>query len=148
MNKWDQRFLGLAQHVSSWSKDPSTKVGAVIADSYNRVLSLGFNGFPVGVNDAPGRLNDRQTKYQMVVHAELNAVLFAQSSQLQLADATLYTYPFPPCTNCAGAIIQSGIKRIVSYSDVPERWSEDFELAFAMFEESGVQITVTNEGLQ
>ena len=78
LDKWDMRFLALAEHVSEWSKDPSTQVGAVITHSRSkRVISLGFNGFPAGVEDTEERLEDRTTKYEMVVHAEQNALMFA-----------------------------------------------------------------------
>ena len=79
-DKWDLRLLGLAKHVAEWSKDPSTKVGAVIADQKHRVLSLGFNGFARGVKDLAQRLDDRETKYDMIIHAERNAILFANAS--------------------------------------------------------------------
>src|SRR3989344_2191240 len=78
--KWDRRFLALAEHVAQWSKDPSTKTGAVIVDPNNRVVSLGYNGFPRGVNDLPERLSNRELKYKIIVHCERNALLFARES--------------------------------------------------------------------
>ena len=80
LTKWDLRFLKLAHHVGQWSKDPSTKVGAVIVDAQRRVLGIGYNGFPRGVDDSPGRYHDRPTKLDMVVHAETNAIMNAVSS--------------------------------------------------------------------
>ena len=78
LDKWDHRFLALAEHISNWSKDPSTQVGAVITHTRSkRVVSMGFNGFPAGVEDTRERLDDRETKYEMVVHAEQNALMFA-----------------------------------------------------------------------
>jgi len=75
---WHLRFLDLAKHISNWSKDPSTKVGAVIFDSDKRIISVGYNGFPKNISDDPEKYLNREIKYQMVVHAEINAILFAQ----------------------------------------------------------------------
>ena len=136
VKKWDKRFLSLAREISKWSKDPSTKVGAVITDDKQRIISLGYNGFPRQVNDTTERLNNREDKYQYTVHAEMNAMLFAQRD---LTDARLYTWPFSPCANCTGAIIQSGIRTIISLiptSEFNERWGQSFEIAKMMFEES------------
>ena len=110
LKKWHMRFLEMAKMVGSWSKDPSTQVGAVIVDDDRRVISLGYNGFPKGVADNQ-RLDDRKEKYKMIVHAERNALLFANTS---VKDATIFTYPFMPCPICTGMIIQSGIRRVVS----------------------------------
>ena len=77
LDKWDRRYLGLAREVSCWSKDPSTKIGAVIADNQGRVVALGYNGFARNIEDADEKLNLRELKYEMVVHAEVNAVLIA-----------------------------------------------------------------------
>lgn len=139
MADWDQRFLSLAKHISSWSKDPSSKVGAVIADSRNRVVSLGFNGFPTGIEDTEERLNTRDVKYQLVVHAEMNALLFATRD---LSGCTLYL-THPSCCACAAKVIQSGIKRVVF--DTPsetfaERWKDSLKLSAEMFEEAGVEV--------
>ena len=87
LRKWNMRFLEMAKMVGSWSKDPSTKVGAVIVDDNRRVVSLGYNGFPKGVADN-NRLEDRNEKYKMIVHAERNALLFANVS---VKDATIFT---------------------------------------------------------
>ena len=136
LNKWDLRFLDLAKFVSEWSKDPSTKVGAVITDHQNRVISIGYNGFAKNISD-DNRLDDRDTKYKIIVHGEMNAILFANRS-LELC--TLYTYPFMPCPRCSSMIIQSGIQRVVSYNNIPDRWKEEFELSTLLFKESGVEL--------
>ena len=78
--KWDDRFLVLAKLIGSWSKDPSTQVGAVIVDNKNRIVSVGYNGFPRGVEDSEKRLCNRQEKYDIIVHAEVNAIAFANKS--------------------------------------------------------------------
>ncbi len=137
--KWDKRFLELARFIATWSKDPSTKTGAVITDG-RRVVSLGFNGFPRGVKDTPVRYSNRDLKYKMIVHAERNAILFARQN---ISACTLYVWPFMPCTICAADIIQSGIVRCVAPPCPPEklkRWHADLDIARTMFRESGVQL--------
>mgnify|MGYP003349352735 FL=1 len=136
---WDQRFLDLAKLVSSWSKDPSTQVGAVIVDDQRRIISTGYNGFPRGVEDLDSRLQDRTIKYEMIVHGEINAILFANQS---IYGCTLYTWPFMPCSRCAAIVIQSGIRTVVApYNDNP-RWQTSFQLTEQMFREAGVRLHV------
>lgn len=147
-DKWDRRFLELAKHISTWSKDPSTQVGAVVVDDRNVVVGLGYNGFPRGVDDSEERYNDRPTKYKLVVHAELNAILTAGD---RAEDSTIYVYPAfgspPLCSNCAKAVIQAGIAIVVGYDDpgvseeVRARWSEELDAARMMCEEAGVLIS-------
>lgn len=136
--KWDQRFLSLARFIASWSKDPSSKVGAVIVDRDNRIISTGYNGFAIGVNDSPARLADRETKYKFVIHAEPNAIMFAKRD---LKDCTIYTWPFAPCVRCAPLIIQTGITRVVCPPANPRwkgDWLEDTQLVRQMFDEAKV----------
>ncbi len=109
--KWDKRYLDLAYHISQWSKDPSTQVGSIIVNKHNRIVSLGFNGFPTKVNDLVERLEDRDIKLEMVVHAEANALLSA--SIADLSECIIYSSLFP-CSRCAGLIIQSGIRKVKS----------------------------------
>lgn len=144
LQNWDKRFLDLAEFISSWSKDPSTKVGAVIVDNQNIIVSVGFNGFPRGVKD-DDRLNHRDTKYSIIVHAENNAMMFAKRP---LDNCTLYTYPFMPCPKCAGMIIQSGIKRVVSYRNTIDRhrWEVDFEISRKLFSEAKIQLEEWPDG--
>ena len=114
---WEEYFMGLAHLSGLRSKDPNTQVGAVIVDENNRVVSIGYNGFPSGVSDdefpwgREGGVLD--TKYAFVVHAELNAIL---NSQRSVRGCSLYVSLFP-CNECAKAIIQAGIKRIIFESD-------------------------------
>ena len=111
-DRGDRRFMELADFIAQWSKDPSTKVGAVIVDPRNkRIVSTGFNGFPYGVEDSADRLEDKSVKYEMIVHAETNALMFAGE---QANGCVLYVTPLPPCARCAVLIIQSGITRVVS----------------------------------
>lgn len=134
---WDRRFLDMAKLISTWSKDPSTKVGAVIADKDHRIVSVGYNGFPRDIIDHPEALDDRELKYQIIIHAEINAIMF---SNKLLHDCTLYTYPFEPCSKCASVVIQSGIKRVVSKANTEERWEESFKISRKLFHEAGVEI--------
>lgn len=137
LQSWHHRFLDLAKLVASWSKDPSTQVGSVIVDKQNRIVSIGFNGFPKNIGDDT-RLNDRETKYNIVVHAECNAIMFANKP---LAECTIYTYPFQPCSRCAGMIIQSGINKVVTLPlKHNERWKTDFDLAQKLFIESNTNL--------
>lgn len=110
--KWDERFLLLAQHIAQWSKDPSTKCGAVIVRPDRTIVSLGYNGFPRGMSDAPELYKNRVVKYRRVIHAEMNAILTAGAADLR--DCCLYTWPIPPCERCAAHILQTGIRRVVS----------------------------------
>lgn len=138
MNKWDTRFIDLANHIAQWSKDPSTKVGAVIVRPDRSIASVGFNGFPRGVLDLEDRLSHRPVKYIMTVHAELNAILSAKEP---LTGYTIYVNPLHPCANCAASIIQSGISRVVTMSgDGGGRWSDSFAAASEMFVEAGVDV--------
>lgn len=139
MTDWDKRYLDLAEYISEWSKDPSTKVGAVIVDMDNCIVSLGYNGLPRYVSDLPERLENRDLKYKMIVHGEVNAMAFAERS---LRGCTLYTYPFMPCSNCAGQVIQRGITRVVSYVNDNPRWIEAFALTQQMFAEAGVELVL------
>jgi dCMP deaminase len=142
MDKWDKRFLGLAEHIAGWSKDPSTKVGAVIADRHNRVVSVGYNGLPRGVEDSGKRLSDRTLKYPLTIHAEENAILFANRS---LDGCTLYVWPLPPCAPCAAKIVQVGITLVVSVmadADAAGRWTDSNVLAWQLFKEAGVKLAL------
>ena len=115
---WDEYFMGVALLAAQRSKDPSTQVGACIIDGDKRILSTGYNGFPKGCSDDEYPWNRDEslgeTKYQYVVHAELNAILNASGKSL--SGATVYVGLFP-CHECAKAIIQSGIKEVIYLSD-------------------------------
>lgn len=137
--KWDIRFMELAKHVASWSKDPSSTVGAVIVRPDRTICSIGFNGLPRGVADHAERLLDREKKLQYVVHAEANAILSAREP---LNNYSLYVWPLPPCCHCAAAIIQSGIKEVHCLGTIPPKWAESFEVAETMFDEAEVNLTL------
>ncbi|MEY9138462.1 dCMP deaminase [Bradyrhizobium diazoefficiens] len=132
---WDRHFVRCAKEYAEASKDPSTKVGAVIVRPDRTTAAWGYNGFPRGIADTPERLNDRPTKYELVVHAEANAILTAREP---LHGYTIYT-TFFSCAGCAKLIIQAGIKRIVSPTYDVERWAESMKLAHALYDEAGVR---------
>lgn len=136
--KWCHRWLGLAEKVSVWSKDPSTKVGAAIFRLDNTPISFGYNGLPRGVSDSDERLQNREVKYKLTVHAEANAILNAAKSGASLSGSVI-AVTHPPCPNCAAMIIQAGISTVL----VPEvkdfeRW--DPELSFTILKEAGVNV--------
>jgi dCMP deaminase len=139
MRKWDTRFLGLAAYISSWSKDPSSQVGAVITDG-NRIISLGYNGFAAGVEDKPERLDNRDCKLNLTIHAEENAMIFAKRD---LSGCTVYV-THPPCPRCASKLIQEEIGRVVYVTptdDFLSRWADDIRLSAEMYCEAGVEVT-------
>lgn len=140
-DKWTRRFIDLARHVSTWSKDPSTQVGAVIVDSNNRVVSLGYNGFAKGVKDTDERLNDRALKLSLIVHAERNAIIFAKQD---LAECRLYTWPFLTCSSCAALVINSGITEVTTMPSDNPRWVDDFKKAEEQYREAGVTVKYVN----
>jgi dCMP deaminase len=139
MDKWDLRFLSLAEETAKWSKDPSTKVGCVIVDpDTNRIAGVGFNGFPRGMCDHKELYEDRETKYSRTIHAELNAVLNSSGS---LEGYTAYVTA-PPCTGCALVLIQAGIERVVTYApsdDLLKRWGESIKKTKGFFEEVEIE---------
>ncbi|MCK5131737.1 MAG: CMP deaminase [Candidatus Sabulitectum sp.] len=138
MRKWDLRFLQMCKLISTWSKDPSTKCGSVIVRPDNTVVSLGYNGFPRNIEDTAKRLADREEKYKLTVHSELNAILNAAE---KLDGYTLYAFPFAPCVRCTPHIIQAGITRVVTIKasdDIMERWSQDIEMTKKLLGEAGM----------
>ena len=113
---WDEYFMGVSLLAARRSKDPNTQVGACIVDANNVILSTGYNGFPYGCSDDefPWDREGADTKYNYVVHAELNAILNAGGRSLK--GARIYVDLFP-CNECAKAIIQSGIREVVYLYD-------------------------------
>ena len=138
---WDEYFMGIALLSAKRSKDPSTQVGACIVNQFNKIVGIGYNGFPTGCPDdelpwereAPN-IND--TKYPYVVHAEANAIL---NSTKDLHGARIYVALFP-CNECTKLIIQSGIKEIVFLSD-KYRDSDSVKASKRMLEMAGVKAT-------
>ena len=143
MNKetWDKRYLELAKMISTWSKDPSTKIGAVVVGDSGQVLAQGYNGFPRGMSDLDELYGDRELKYKRICHAEMNAIYNASRTGVSLYGSTIYVYGLPICHECAKAVIQVGISRVVMQSMDTDRWGESCNLAQRFFREAGVEIT-------
>ena len=139
--KWDKRFLDLATHISSWSKDPSTKVGCVVVGEDREIRSTGFNGFPRGIKDDEERLADREQKYPLICHAEESAIMHAARTGISLKGNTAYV-TWPPCSRCTRSLIQAGVSEVVypANINIPDRWQDDFATASAMMEEAGVKV--------
>jgi dCMP deaminase len=138
MVPWSDDFwLGMAQkYADEGSKDPSTKVGCVIVRPDKTACSWGTNGFPNGIADTEERLNTREIKYDLTIHAELNALLFAPE---RVVGYTLYS-TFAPCIRCAVNIIQAKIARVVFSTSPDERWRTSQEQAVALFMEAGIEV--------
>ncbi len=144
-SKWDVRMLQVAELVASWSKDPSTKCGCVVTDQLHRIISTGYNGLAQGVPDDEGVWGNRNEKYEHVIHAEINALIFSARS---IRNASLYTWPFPPCSRCASTIIQAGVLRVVAplqTAELSERWGDSIKRAEWMFRNAGVQYVWLSE---
>ncbi len=140
LSKWDRRFIRIAEEVCLWSKDPGTKVGCVLVND-RRILSTGYNGFPQTISDDLERYIDRDYKLSVTVHAESNAILNAAKNGTKVEGSTLYV-TFPPCSQCASAVIQAGVAKVVcpDPATAPERWRNNFMSANNLFYEAGVQV--------
>lgn len=148
--RWDEYFLQMALVSARMSKDPSTKVGAVLVRK-NTVLSTGFNGFPRGVHDTYERLNDRTQKLEIVVHAEMNAVLAAARMGTAIDGSTIYVaatdgtqeiWGGPPCVRCAVECMQAGVVEYVAWPGKPAlmtRWGESIAHAKRLIAEAGLE---------
>lgn len=136
MDKWDVRWFERAKLLATWSKDPSTQVGCVIVRD-NHALGEGYNGFPPGIADDE-RLNDRELKRQIALHAEVNAIIHARG---HVRGATAYS-TLLPCSQCAAALIAAGVARVVTaHSGKPEHaeiWG--FGVTALLFNEAGVKV--------
>lgn len=142
MSNWDNKFIDLANFVKTWSKDKSTQTSAVIIDpESNSILSIGYNGFPRGVNDQVEERYERPLKYKYTEHAERNAIYNAARNGIKLKGSVMYLQWYP-CCDCARAIIQSGISTLFcgkpNFDD--ERWGEDFKITEVLLREGGIQV--------
>ena len=144
---WGDRYTCLAKEISTWSKDPSTKVGAVVIGNNGEVLTQGYNGFPRSIKDTPQRLKDREKKYNLVVHAEMNAIYNASLNGVSLKGSTLYVYGLPICNECAKGVIQVGIDKVIATrpADYNKEWDESIKDAKALFKEAEVEYIIDVE---
>lgn len=137
---WDDRWMDMATLVASWSKDRSRKVGAVIVDERNIVVSLGWNGFPRGIDDTIESRHQRPAKYKYTVHAEMNCILNIRN-HFSLDNCKMYVTLYP-CAHCAQSIIQSGIKYIIApepnWDDAT--YKDDFSITRELFYEAGITV--------
>lgn len=151
LNKWDMRYLQLAEEVAGWSKDPSTKIGAIAVGAKGQVLSQGYNGFPRGIDDHIDLYKDRETKYKYVVHAEMNVIYNATYHGICLEGSTLYVTGLPVCSDCAKGIIQVGISRVVMKEHLtPQKWVDSWKTTSKMFDQVNIKwefINVSNTGM-
>lgn len=150
MNKWHNHFLEIALLHAKLSKDPSTKVGAVIVGKDRELIGAGFNGFPRGIEDTPERLNDRETKLRLIVHAEMNALLAGAKLGIPVQGCTMYIaatdksgeiWGGPPCPRCFVHIIQAGITSIITHErkSVPTKWEDDLNYSMELIKEVGIK---------
>lgn len=147
MNKWNLRFIKLAEHVSNWSKDESTHVGAIIVNPEdNNPISVGFNGFPTKINEDILERKQRPEKYLWTIHGELNAIINAAKNGQKTKGCDIYVNYFP-CSNCAGAIVNAGIKRVYciekpDFNNV--RWGNSWKIANTIFSEANIEVIYMN----
>lgn len=141
MSKWDKRFCELSKFVADWSKDPSAKVGAVVVSKRGGAAGLGYNGFPVGVEDSAERLQNKEVKLDMVIHAEQNALI---NAGYKTEGSTIYVWGKPICSRCAGLIIQAGVKRVMALcpdaTPATSKWHATGKRAIEMFTEAGIEV--------
>lgn len=150
------KFIPTAQAAATYSKDPSTKVGAIAIDDDYNIRAQGYNGFPRGVKDTEVRLNEREQKYPRIVHAEANLVAMAARTGASLQGCSVLLTSLHPCSTCAGLLIQAGIKRVFAPKQVSNgRWDTSSAVALEMFEEAGVELihydadgTIVTEGAE
>lgn len=145
--KWDLRFLRLAMEYSMYSKDPSTKVGAIITINTNVQVSQGYNGFDKNDLDLEEDYNNRDIKYSKIIHAEQNAVERAKKNGWgTLRGCTLYTFPMQPCVKCTEDwIIPKKIERVVSIfpsKDALSRWEDNFTESRSKLEAHGIDLVL------
>lgn len=138
-SKWDRRFLDLASLISTWSKDRATQVGCCIVGPHREVRSLGYNGFPRGVNDDVANRHERPAKYLYTSHAEENAIYNASRFGASLLGCTIFC-THPACARCARGIIQAGITRAVWIHQLKVSWESELPATLAMFDEAGLSI--------
>jgi dCMP deaminase len=134
------RYLALAWHFGTWSKDPSRQIGAVAIGLKGEIIAQGYNGFPRGIEDTDERYEVREEKYKYVVHAEMNCIYNSASNGVSLKDSTVYVHGLPACSECAKGLIQVGVKRVMAFSkDTPKRWIESNKLTEELFKEANIE---------
>jgi dCMP deaminase len=144
LNKWDERFFSVARLASEWSKDPKAKVGAVVVDAQGQIAGVGYNGFPKLVEDSAERYADDDTKLEMVVHAEENAILGAGP---RARGGSIYVFGKPVCARCAGTIIQAGVRCVVAQEPkegTNSKWDKSGRTSCKMLNEARIEFVPTS----
>jgi len=144
---WDQYFITIAYLISMKSKDPSTRVGAVIVGEDNEIISTGYNGLPRNINDKFERYNNKEYKYLSSNHAEENAILHCAKNGIKTKNCRIYT-PWIPCSRCSKSIIQVGIKEVIYDHNFPgnnsshqnEHWKNSIKISKEILTEAGIKI--------
>lgn len=142
--KWDLRFMEIARCISTWSKDPSTKVGAIAVNDKRRITAQGYNGFPSSLDDSRITTDDRLSKYQKTIHAEDNVIFNACNSGTSLNQSTIFIFGMYPCPDCIKGLSQVGIIRIVfqiGYSENLEKWKNDFDVSRVLMHDLDIGFT-------
>lgn len=143
IDKWDWRYMKIAQEIATWSKDVDTGVGSVIVNKHNSIVGVGFNGVPRGVKDKPERLK-RPDKYLYMAHSECNNLDNCHLNGAAVEGGTMYCTMFP-CNNCAIRIIQNKIARLVTPAPIMSRINSHYDISLQMFKEVGLKIDYYNE---
>lgn len=146
-DKWHYRFMDVAKLVATWSKDPSTQTGAVVVGPDREIRATGYNGLVRGVDDNRPERNERPIKYDFYEHAERNAIYNACLTGTSLKGCVFYATHYP-CTDCTRAIIQSGIKMVVTNEMIIDEktpqgtWRDKLEFSSQMLKEAGVELKI------
>lgn len=145
LDKWDRRFLRIAHEVMTWSKDPGTTVGCVLVKD-KRIIATGYNGFPANLSDSLPLYKNREYKLAITIHAEKNALFNAAKNGAHTEGCSAYV-TFPPCSQCAAALIQAGVKYVFCPDPrmAPERWQKSFKTASDILTEAGVKTLYYSE---
>lgn len=146
-DKWDLKFIELARHISGWSKDKNTKVGAILVNDSNRIISTGYNGFVIGCDDSIESRYEKNYKLFYTEHAERNCIYAAAEMGNSTRNSTMYIILYP-CADCSRAIIQAGVKRVVCENKPDfnnERWGKSWKISEELFNECNVQVKFINK---
>tara|TARA_Y100001937_G_scaffold27190_1_gene39024 strand:- start:21137 stop:21598 length:462 start_codon:yes stop_codon:yes gene_type:complete len=143
-NTWKSRYLDLAERISHWSKDPSTKVGCIVIGKDGQVLSQGFNGFPRKFSDDLELYVMRETKYRFIVHAEMNAIYHATLNGISLKNSVFFIHGLHVCHECAKALVQVGAKGVVmrQTKETSTKWAESFHYAQEILTQGGIEYEI------
>lgn len=136
------RYMGIADSVALWSKDPEAKVGAVAVSPQGNIVSTGFNGFPRGILDSQERLNDKEVKNSIMIHAEMNCIINAASQGVPLHSCQIFVSGRGTCLSCAKALIQVGVAEVImkkSDREASEKWLKDIEFAEMLYREASIK---------